>query len=252
MMWREWKAEWIKVRYRHMGAILAAFLILVAVWSMWALSDAPPGQVWDGYRMLFLQISLMDTILLPTMIAMLASRLCDTEVKGVTLKLLCTMERKGRLFDMKLLMGAFYLACFVGTEVILMFVLGRLYGFVRPVEPVHLLYFVSGIYLVSLAVYLFQQVLSFFFENQIFPLAAGLFGSFVGLFCWFFPGSPIRKCFLWGFYSLFCFINYDWDKETRIITYYNVPFDTGSMCHLLVILAVGYILGKALFLRKEI
>lgn len=251
-MIREWKTEWMKVRYRKIGLLIAAFLGLVVLWVIWALSDAPAEKIWDGYRMMFLQISLMDTILLPTMIAMLASRLCDAEVKGDTLKLLCTMEKKGRLFDMKFLMGAVYLAAFVAAEVCMILAAGMLYGYGRPLEPVHILYFVTGIYLVSLAVLLLQQILSFFFENQILPLAAGLFGSFVGLFCWFFPGSPVRKCFLWGFYSLFCFINYDWDETTRIITYYNVPFDIGSLILLLVILILGYGFGKILFLRKEI
>lgn len=251
-MRREWKTEWMKVRYRKIGLLIAAFLGLIVLWVIWALSDAPAEQIWDGYRMMFLQISLMDTILLPTMIAMLTSRLCDAEVKGDTLKLLCTMEKKGRLFDMKLLMGAVYLAAFVVAEVCMILAAGVLYGYGRPLESVHILYFVTGIYLVSLAVLLLQQVLSFFFENQILPLAAGLFGSFVGLFCWFFPGSPVRKCFLWGFYSLFCFINYDWDETTRIVTYYNVSFDTGSLMLLLVILVLGYGFGKMMFLRKEI
>lgn len=251
-MRREWKTEWMKVRYRKIGLLIAAFLGLIVLWVIWALSDAPAEQIWDGYRMMFLQISLMDTILLPTMIAMLTSRLCDAEVKGDTLKLLCTMEKKGRLFDMKLLMGAVYLAAFVAAEVCMILAAGVLYGYGRPLESVHILYFVTGIYLVSLAVLLLQQVLSFFFENQILPLAAGLFGSFVGLFCWFFPGSPVRKCFLWGFYSLFCFINYDWDETTRIVTYYNVSFDTGSLMLLLVILVLGYGFGKMMFLRKEI
>lgn len=251
-MWREWKTEWIKVRYRKIGLLLAAFWGLIALWILWAVYDAPPEQIWDGYRMSFLQIPLMDTILMPTMTAMLASRLCDAEVKGDTLKLLCTMERKGRLFDMKLLMGAVYLGAFVAAEILLLFAVGRFFGYGRPMEPIHLLYFVMQVYMVSLVILLFQQILSFFFENQIIPLASGLFGSFLGLFLWFFPGSPMRKLFIWGYYSVLCFVNYDWDEKTRITTYYDVPFDTGSLCLLLLILIIGYIAGKMLFLRKEI
>lgn len=251
-MWREWKTEWMKVRYRKIGLTLAAFLVLITLWVMWAVHDAPMEQIEDGYRMSFMQFPLIDTILMPTMIAMLASRLCDAEVKGDTLKLLCTMERKGRLFDMKLLMGAVYLALFVLAEIGVMLGIGKVLGYVRPVEAIHLAYFVIQIYLVSFVIYLFQQVLSFFFVNQIIPLASGLFGSFVGLFCWFFPGNPMRKLFIWGYYSLFCFINYEWDEKTRIITYYDVPFDTGSLVLLLVILVAGYMAGKSLLLRKEI
>lgn len=251
-MGREWKTEWMKVRYRKIGLMLLAFLVLITLWVVWALGDISEEQIWDGYRMMFLQIPLLDTTLMPTMIAMLASRLCDAEVKGDTLKLLCTMERKGRLFDMKLLMGAVYLGAFVAAELVIMLALGWLYGFGRPLEPIQIVYFLLEVYVVSLAVYLLQQVLSFFFENQIIPLAAGLFGSFVGLFAWFFPGNPIRKIFIWGFYSQLCFINYDWDRAARITTYYDIPFDRGSLILLLVILAAGYAVGKSLFLRKEL
>lgn len=251
-MLREWKTEWMKVRYRKIGLILAGFLALIVLWIIWALYDAPQEQIWDGYRMSFLQLPIIDTVLLPTMIAMLASRLCDAEVKGDTLKLLCTMERKGRLFDMKLLMGVVYLGLFMAAEVLILLGLGRFYGYERPLNPVQLLYFILEIYVVSLGVYLLQQVLSFFFENQIIPLAVGLLGSFIGLFAWFFPGNPMRIIFIWGFYSQLCFVNYNWDEVTRVTTYYDVPFDAGAFCLLLAILAAGYVVGKTLFLRKEI
>lgn len=251
-MIREWKTEWMKVRYRKIGLMLLAFLGIVFLWSLWGIQDVSEDQIRDGYRMLFLQIPLIDTILLPIMIAMLASRLCDAEVKGDTLKLLCTMERKGRLFDMKLLMGAVYLGLFMGAEILFILGTGQIMGYERPLEPRHMVFFVLEVYVVSLAVYLLQQVLSFFFENQIIPLAVGILGSFIGLFAWFFPGNPMRKLLIWGFYSQLGFINYTWDETTRITTYYNVPFDTGSFILLLVILAVGYAVGKILFLRKEL
>lgn len=251
-MGREWKTEWMKVKYRKIGLMLAIFLGIIILWMLWGMEDMPPEQIWDGYRMSFLQLALIDTILLPTMIAMLASRLCDTEIKGDTLKLLCTMEKKGRLFDMKLLMGAVYLGIFMIVQIFLILGLGFFFGYGRPLDPMHLLCFVLEIYVVSLGVYLLQQILSFFSSNQIIPLAAGLFGSFIGLFAWFFPGNPIRKIFIWGFYSQLCFINYNWDESTRITTYYDVPFDTASFCLLAAVLFVGYILGKLLFLRKEL
>lgn len=251
-MYGEWKTEWMKVRYRGIGLILLVFLAVVALWSTWALHDIPREQLDDGYRMMFLQIPLMDTILMPTMIAMLASRLCDAEVKGNTLKLLCTLEKKGRLFDMKLLMGAAYLTAFLSAEILLIFLQSALHGFVRPLEGVQLLYFILQVYTVSLGILLLQVVLSFFFENQILPLSAGLFGSFVGLFSWFFPDGILKKCFLWGYYSELCFIINHWDERTREVSYGNAPFDLNALCLLLVFLAAGYVLSKRLFMRKEI
>ena len=176
-MWREWKTEWIKVRYRGVGLIVTAFAGLVVLWSVWALQKLPEEQLNDGYRMLFLQIPLMDTILMPTMTAMLASRLCDAEVKGSTLKLLCTMEKKGRLFDLKLLTGGCYLVLFLASQAALILVQGALNDFARPMNPWQLLFFILQVLGVSLTILVLQVVLSFFFENQILPLAVGLTGS---------------------------------------------------------------------------
>lgn len=252
-MWREWKTEWMKVRYRRIGLIVLAFLGLIVLWITWILSRNDMEQLQDGYEMLFMNLPLIDTILLPTMIAMLGSRLCDTEVKGDTLKLLCTMERKGRLFDMKLLTGAFYLAVFVLLQTVQIFLTGRLYGFPGTAKPVWYVYFVLQIYTVSMLILLLQVVLSFFFENQILPLAAGLFGSFVGLFSWFFPnGNPFKLLFLWAYYSELGFIGQDWDAVTRISAFYDVPFPFPMLCFALALLLIGYLAGKRLFLRKEV
>ena len=166
-MWKEWKTEWIKVRYRGIGLILLAFAGLVILWSIWALDKLSQKQLDDGYRILFLQIPLLDTVLLPTMTAMLASRLCDAEVKGGTLKLLCTLEKKGRLFDLKILTGACYLMVFTAVQVVLILVQGAVHGFTRPIDPGQILFFILQIWGVSLAILVLQVVLSFFSENQI-------------------------------------------------------------------------------------
>lgn len=251
-MLREWKTEWMKVRYRKIGLLLAAFLALIFLWIAWAFHGNGGDQLRDGYRILFMQLPLIDTILMPTMLAMLASRLCDAEVKGDMLKLLCTLERKGRLFDMKLLMGAYYLACFLLVEIGMIFLLSMIYQFTSPLSMAQLFYFVLQIYPVSFTIFLLQVVLSFFFENQILPLAAGLFGSFVGLFSWFFADGIAKKFLLWGYYSELCFIYMDWDKESRAVTYYDMDFDVLSFGILIVVLIVGYFVGKGLFMRKEI
>ena len=92
-MLREWKTEWMKLRRRKVGMLLLAFLGFTGLWCAWVLSDADPEDLIDGYRWVFANLSMINTILLPTMIAMMASRICDMEIKGNTLKLICTMEK---------------------------------------------------------------------------------------------------------------------------------------------------------------
>ena len=115
-MLREWKTEWMKLRRRKVELLLLAFLGFTFLWCAWILSDADAEALEDGYRWIFSNLSIINTILLPTMLAMLASRICDMEIKGNTLKLICTMENKGRLFDMKFLTGSLYLILYISEQ----------------------------------------------------------------------------------------------------------------------------------------
>ena len=117
----------------------------------------------------------------------------------------------------------------------------------------HVLYFMLQNVTVSLVVYLLQVMLSFRFENQIIPLAAGLFGSFIGLFSWFFPDSSLfRWIFVWGHYSLLHFIGNTWDEATRIVTYYDVEPNWAALGLVTALLVSGYLACRYLFIRKEV
>ena len=47
----------------------------------------------------------MNAIMLPLMLSVIASRICDMEVKGDTMKILFTLQKRTRFFDCK------YLTC---------------------------------------------------------------------------------------------------------------------------------------------
>lgn len=84
-------------------------------------------------------------------------------------------------------------------------------------------------------------------------MGVGLIGSFLGMFSWFFSQQiQILRLLPWGYYVLLCFINYDYNEETRVMTCYDIPFDWTSFCFLICILVVGYVICKVLFLRKEV
>ena len=252
-MLREFQTEVFKTRRRKIWLLLCAFLGFMGVLMLWQMSEAIPEDIADGYRRMFIVLPLYNTIFLPTLSAMLASRLCDAEVKGNTLKLLCTMEKKGHIFDMKLLLGGLYLTFYLGAELLMLLGLGTVMNFGQSLKGAHVFYFWAENFLVTFLVLLLQTTLSFFFENQIIPLGVGLVGSFLGLFAWFFPTQIFLKRLLpWGYYSLLCFINYDYNKETRVMTCYDVPFDWVSFGLLLGFLLAGYLICKTLFVRKEV
>lgn len=248
-MLREWKTEWLKVRRRRIGLLPAAFLLFTFLWISWAFQSSHMESAKDSWMWLLMCLSLINTIFLPIMTAMIASRLCDVELKGNTLKLLCTMERKGRLFDLKFLTGAVYVGGYVAAELVMMSVFAKLHSFTGGMTLRHLACFLLQCGFVSLGVLLVQMLLSLFSANQILPLAAGLAGSFLGLFSWFLS-SPLWRPVLWAYYNLLVYIGQDWDQESRIVSYYEIPLDWSAVITLLIALPLGYILGRQLFIRR--
>lgn len=248
-MLSEWKTEWMKVRHRRIALIPAVFLLFTFLWMSWAAGSVHMESAEDGWLWLLMCLGLVNTILIPTMAAMLASRLCDVELKGNTLKLLCTMERKGRLFDMKLLTGASYLCIYVAAELVMAVAFGRMHRFVGGITLRLLVCFLLQSGLVSMGVLLLQMILSLFSANQILPLAVGLAGSFLGLFSWFMQ-SPLWRPVVWAYYNLLGYIGQDWDVESRIVSYYEIPMDRQALIIFLIALPVGYALGRRLFIRR--
>ena len=74
------------------------------------------------------------------MVAVIASRLCDMEIKGGTLKLLFTLQRRSSFYNCKLLCGMKYLLIFTLGEVVLILACGQIFHFTRAIasRPDHI------------------------------------------------------------------------------------------------------------------
>ncbi len=249
-MIRQLQAEQIKARRRHVWAVTAALGLLLCLWGTFNFRHADAQDLAQGYSGLFYQLPLLNTALLPLGLAVIASRLCDWEIKGNTLKLLCTLQNKGRLYDCKLLMGLkhlFFIACMETAGIL---VAGAHFHFTEKLKisllPLHFI----GIFTAGAFVYLLQQTLSLLWENQLAPLAVGLIGSFAGLFSLFFP-KGISRLIPWSYFGQFTPIWMDWNRETRQQRFYPTEFPTALFLGFLAATVGVYIIGKLLFLRKE-
>ncbi len=88
------RAELKKIRGRFLWALP---LVVVGMEFLWMMSNsylAKPEASAEGYFNLLFQLPLLNTIFLPLILAVMASRICDAENKGNTYKLLCTMQEK--------------------------------------------------------------------------------------------------------------------------------------------------------------
>lgn len=98
------RAELQKARRRH-DLLLCLLLPGIVVLWVGGLSPSSPEELANGYSALLYSIPVIEAILLPVMMAVLASRLWDMEVKGNTAKLLYTLQTRRSLFAGKAVFG---------------------------------------------------------------------------------------------------------------------------------------------------
>lgn len=248
---RELKAEAMKEKGKRNSLVPLSFLVLVFFWTLFLLKGIKPEELPFGYSSLLYQYPVMNAILIPLMVSVTASRICDMEVKGDTMKILFTLEKRGHFFDCKFLMGMKYLFIFFIGQTALIPVFGKLFGFTQKLPLKQLpLFFISSLS-VGTALLLLQEILSLFSHNQILPLIVGLAGSFLGLFSLFFPEN-IMRLVLWGYFAVFSTTGMNWDKTTRISTYYEIPFPVFTFFLFLIFCAAAFLLCRTLIQKKEV
>lgn len=247
----QWNAEKKKVRRRNIWMIPLSFLAFEVLWVFWQLKNAAPEDLETGYLMLFYNFPMINTILLPIMVAVIASRLCDMEIKGDTLKLLYTMQKSTSFYDCKYLAGLKYLLFFSLAQTALILLAGRFYHFSGSADPVMLTENMAVVFLVSAALLCIQQLLSLISDNQILPLVTGIGGAFLGLFSMFFPASAARFV-LWGYYAAFPTVGMNWDPDTRFTEYFEKGFPLRPFLLFLLFTVVLYFVCRTIITKKEV
>lgn len=249
LFWTELK----KIRRRHIGLLFAGAWLFAFMWIFWAMGRMDFEEIdHQGYYYLLLSFSLINAVILPTILACAESRICDIELKGNTLKMLCTMQPRLSIYHIKLAVSMLYLLIFSLAETALIPLLCCYYQISQPMPVEQIATFWFSTYTVSLVLIILQQSLSLLSDNQLFPLFFGVGGTFVGLFSWFFPNLPIRYMLPWGYYCVGVSVNLFYDEATRTSTYYLIPFPWKIFCCFLVFGVLVYLIGRDLFLKKEV
>lgn len=240
-----------KIHRRYIGMLFTATWVIVLVWMLWATNDSD-FLYNQEYEYLLLSLPLINAVFLPTILAAAASRLCDIELKGNTLKMLCTMEPRRSIFHTKLLVGTIYIFLFSLAQTALIPFLGVYLSARQEIPIARVCLFGLSTFGVSLVLFLIQQSVSLLSSNQLFPLFLGVGGSFVGIFTWFFPQLPLRYMLPWGYYCVMLTVGMYFDTATRDVTYYAEPFPTGFFLGFMAFGILVYLIGKKLFMNKEI
>ena len=245
------RLEFYKCRRRRITLICAGILAAQLLWFGAYLTRQDPEDLAQGWMLMLYNLALVDAILLPVGTAAVASRNCELEHKGATLKLLETAVTPGRLYDAKLVWGALVLLALMAVRTALFTALGVWMDFPGGVPWGRLGVFTGISWAVSMMVYALQQGLSLRFANQAVALVCGISGSFLGILSLLFPPA-LTRCVPWGYYGLLSLVGMNWDPDTRFTWFYwewPAPTDAALLC---LWAALFLIVGRALFVRKEV
>lgn len=245
------RLEFYKCRRRKIVLVCAAVLAVELIWmgAFFARQDAEDLK-W-GWMLLLYNLSTVDAIILPLSVATLASRSCELEHKGDTWKLLETMAAPGGLYAAKLGWGALVLAALLIIRSGLFLAVGIAQGFQGGLPLVRFGLFTLISWAVSMMVYALQQGLSLRFANQSAALVCGIAGSFLGILSMLFPPALVR-CVPWGYYGLMSLVFMDWDPVTRVTNFYWRWPPVTDAALLVLWMAVFLVVGRTLFVRKEV
>ncbi|MBE5994645.1 MAG: ABC transporter permease [Paenibacillaceae bacterium] len=242
--------EFYKIRRRKVGVIILVLLGVQCLWGLWAFRDMDAKKLSQGYMQCLYHFTVLNTIMMPMIAAITASKICDLEHKGQTFKLLLTVMPAGALFDSKFICASMYMVAVGAAQTVFIIILGKSAGFTEPFPPDYLFYYFVITIFVTVVILAIQQAFSLLFANQMVSFVIGITGSFAGLFSLFLPQN-IQRGILWSYYGVLTPVRMNWDSQTRIADLQYIPVDWSSFWLLMGLFAVIYFTGRRCFTRKE-
>jgi len=240
-----------KARRTKTWLAVSVLLAVQIAWAAWGTGNMNADDLRQGWLLCLYQFPLLNSIMMPVIIAVIASRLGEVEHKGHALKQLETMMPAWRLFDAKFLCGSAYVLVAIILQCLVVVVIGCTRGFEGPPPLALLGSYLGSTLAVSLTLLLLEQTLSLLFNNQAISLAVGLIGGFAGFFALYLPES-IHKFIPWSYYGLLMQVRMNWNRATHVTRFYTLPLDWSSLTVVLVVFGAAYIAGHVVFGRKEV
>ena len=238
-MLRSFHAELQKAHRRH-DFLLCLLVPLIMILWVGGLAPSEPEELANGYSALFYSIPVIEAILMPVMMAVLASRLWEIEVKGNMPKLLYTLQERRSLFAGKAAFGLLEVLLVTLLEMAAAVLLGIVHGYTQAFPFGQFLYLTVCTLAVNTMLFFSEFLLMLWFSNPLPALCVGILGALLGLFSAFLQ-SVVSYFVPWGYYiPLSAYEVANWDEATRTVTYGTRAFNWG-------LLAFTVFLGAVLF-----
>lgn len=244
--------EFYKIKRRNVWLSMFAMLGIQLSWGLWAMRDPKDWELASGWMSLLYSLSVLDGMMMPTIMSLLASRLADIEHKGNTYKQLKTLRPSASLYHAKALCGTIILIVLLAAQAAVFILYGYFLGYEGNPDPKYYLLSYGLKFASCLSLFLLQLLLSMLFANQMIPLVIGLGGSMIALLVMFVSHYSFLP---WGGILTSTLVGMDWDQKTRIITYFYrdySPAETAAVICIFVWVVVFYAAGRLLFTRREV
>lgn len=246
-----WKAEYQKTRGRYLMLFVLGMSAIALVWTL--SGKLSEDAVAKGWYMLLYQMPLVNVLMLPMLSMLVSARLGDLEHKNVMLKQLCCIVERGKLYDTKLLYGLGLM--FTGIMIQWAGIIAD--GFFRHhfggnfllKEYLLLLLFTIA---PTFAVYVLEHTIAMCSKKPAVPYTVGIIGEFVGLLSMFLPYRILYYGTPWGYYGALMLVGNEYDRETRISSYFFRDVNWGGFAAVIIMTVVIYIVGKIIFIKREI
>lgn len=235
-----------KVHRRHDIWICLLVSIIMVVW-VGGLAPSDPEELENAYSALFYSIPVIDSIVMPVFMAVLASRLWDMEIKGNTTKLLYTLQSRRSLFKGKMIFGVMeiFLTVFMEMGAVLL-------GYTEAFPERQFLYLTVCTTVVGLMLFLSEFLIMLIWNNPIPALCVGIVGALLGLFSAFMP--PIVSYFVpWGYFiPLSSYEVAKWDQATHTVTYGTRNFNWGLLAFTFALAALFFYVSWRRVQKQEV
>ena len=241
-MLRSFHAELQKAHRRH-DLLLCLLVPLIMILWVGGLAPSDPGELANGYSALLYSIPVIEAILMPVLMAVLASRLWEIEVKGSMPKFLYTLQERRSLFAGKAAFGLLEILLVTLLETGAAVLLGIVHGYTEAFPTGQLVYLFVCTLAVDAMLFFGEFLLMLWVGNPLPALCVGIVGALVGLFSAFMP--PLASYFVhFGYYiPLSAYEVANWDEATHTVTYGTRPFNWGLLAFTLALGAVLFALA---------
>ncbi len=209
------------------------------------------GKIGDsqGWKILFYNLPIMNSLFFPILFAAFASRLADIEHRGSMYKCLYCLDSPVKFFFTKFIYGLIYIGAFILSHFLSIVILAKALSFPLTITGPYLGFYLLNLAMSCTVLFYLHLIISYFISNQALSICIGIAGSFTGLFSAFLTPGIFHKILPWSNLISSSFIGMDWNRETRIVKWYVLGLNYEPLISCIV--WIGILSIFVLFLLKK-